>query len=306
MEITWLLSKRQALLIDLSKLLYGSIEIREKCGKKYVYVHYREDGIKQTKYAGAYSEELHNLIISNSIKAKTIKKELRAINKRLSDTGYKPIELPLDVQKNIDFARRHLADTIYKQAVLEGIATTFADTETIIEGGKVHNMKAEDVLKLLNLKHAWEFVLNEGVVQTESSFAILSQINKFVLEGFYYNAGEIRTTPVSIGGTLWKPPLPIESELKDQLKEILNSRLRVVDKAIEILLFVMKKQIFIDGNKRSAVVFANHFLIQNAGGLIVIPDTRIDQYKTHLLEYYEGKDLKTIKQFLKDFAYKKY
>ena len=40
------------------------MEIRKKDNKKYIYVHYRDDGILLTKYVGEYSEELHNLILN--------------------------------------------------------------------------------------------------------------------------------------------------------------------------------------------------------------------------------------------------
>jgi prophage maintenance system killer protein len=120
-----------------------------------------------------------------------------------------------------------------------------------------------------------------------------------VQEGFYYSAGKIRTTPVSIGGTTWKPELPIESDIKEELEEILNSNLKTMDKAVEILLYITKKQIFIDGNKRTAVIFANHYLISNGSGIIVIPSEKIEEFKTLLINYYEGKDEKKIRTFLK-------
>lgn len=33
-----------------------------------------------------------------------------------------------------------MVDSIYKQAMLEGVATTYSDTENIVNGGKVMNM----------------------------------------------------------------------------------------------------------------------------------------------------------------------
>jgi hypothetical protein len=48
-----------------------------------------------------------------------------------------------------------MVDTIYKQAILEGVATTYADTEDIINGGKVKGMTSDDIMKVVNLKHAW-------------------------------------------------------------------------------------------------------------------------------------------------------
>ena len=302
-EIMDLLQNRQLLEHKLESLIYGSVEIRERDNKKYIYIHYRENGISLTKYVGEYSEELYNLILNNSIEAKKIKKELREISKRLKELNYKETELNPKVELNIDFAKRHLVDTIYKQAILEGVATTFADTESIIEGGKVSNMTSEDIMKIVNLKHAWEFILNKNVILSETNFGLLCQINKFVEEGFYYSAGKIRSVPVTIGGTNWAPSLPIESIIKEELEDILKKDINDVDKAIELLLYVMKKQIFIDGNKRTAIIFINHYLISKGKGIIVIPAELTEEFKKLLIQYYEGKDEKKIKEFIKEKCY---
>lgn len=299
-EIMNLLQNKQALINELNNLIYGSVEIREKNSNKYIYVHYREDGILLTKYVGEYSDELYNLILNNSIQAKKIKKEIKKIEKQLKQLNYIDEELSPKVETNIDFAKRHLVDTIYKQAILEGVATTFADTESIIEGGKINNMTSEDVLKIVNLKHAWEFILNKNVILSDTNFSLLCEINKFVQEGFYYSAGKIRTVPVSIGRTKWTPELPIESIIKEKLEDIFNKKISDIDKAIEILLYIMKKQIFIDGNKRTSIIFANHYLISKGKGIIVIPAELTDEYKDLLINYYEGKDKTKIKQFLKE------
>ena len=302
-EIMDLLQNKQILEHKLETLIYGSVEIREKDNKKYIYVHYREARISLTKYIGEYSEELYNLILNNSIEAKKIKKELRYISKKLKELNYKETELDSKVELNIDFAKRHLVDTIYKQAILEGVATTFADTENIIEGRKVNNMTSEDIMKIVNLKHAWEFILNKNIILSETNFNLLCQINKFVEEGFYYSAGKIRSVPVTIGGTKWAPSLPIESIIKEELEDILKKDINDVDKAIELLLYVMKKQIFIDGNKRTAIIFINHYLISKGKGIIVIPAELTEEFKKLLIQYYEGKDEKKIKEFIKEKCY---
>ena len=164
-------------------------------------------------------------------------------------------------------------------------------------------MTSEDVMKVVNLKHAWEFILNENVITTPSNFTLLCEINKLVEQGFYYNAGKVRNVPVSIGGTTYKPALPIESVVKEELEEIYNSKKTIVDKAIDLLLYVMKKQVFIDGNKRTAVIYANHFLISKGKGIIVVPAEHVEEYKKLLILYYEGKDTKNIKEFLKEKCY---
>lgn len=302
-EIMNLLLTKQVLEDELQSLAYGSVEIRENHSNKYIYVHYREEGVVLTKYVGEYSEELYNLILNNSIKAKQLKKQIREITKQLKQLNYIEEELSEKVEQNIDFAKRHLVDTIYKQAILEGVATTFADTESIIEGGKVNNMTSEDILKIVNLKHAWEFILNKNVILSNTNFALLCQINKMVEERFYYTAGKVRNTPVTIGGTTWKPDLPIESVIKEELEEIFNKKLNDVDRAIELLLYTMKKQVFIDGNKRTAVIYSNHYLISKGKGIIAIPTELTQEFKDLLILYYEGKNENKIREFIKEKCY---
>ena len=302
-EIMDLLQNKQVLENELKKLAYGSVEIRENDSNKYIYVHYREEGVSLTKYVGEYSEELYNLVLNNSIKAKELKRQIREINKKLKQLNYIEEEISEQVEQNIDFAKRHLVDTIYKQAILEGVATTFADTESIIEGGKVNNMTSEDVLKIINLKHAWEFILNKNVILSDTNFALLCEINKMIEEGFYYSAGKIRNVPVTIGGTTWKPDLPIESVIKEELEEIFSKELDDIDRAIELLLYTMKKQVFIDGNKRTAVIYSNHYLISKGKGIIAIPAELTEEFKDLLIPYYEEKDEKQIKKFIKGKCY---
>lgn len=302
-EIMNLLQSKQMLESELQSLAYGSVEIRENNSNRYIYVHYRENGVALTKYVGEYSDELYNLVLNNSIKAKELKKQIREISKKLKQLNYTEEELSEKVEKNIDFAKRHLVDTIYKQAILEGVTTTFADTESIIKGGKVNNMTSEDILKIVNLKHAWEFILNKNVILSSTNFALLCEINKMIEEGFYYSAGKIRNVPVTIDGTKWQPELPIESVIKEELEEILNMNIDEVDKAIRILLYIMKKQVFIDGNKRTAVIFSNHYLISKGKGIIVIPVELTEEFKSLLISYYEGNNEKQIKEFLKEKCY---
>lgn len=288
---------------QLNNIICGSIEVREKDEKRYIYVHYRELGRNVSKYVGEYSDDLYNLILNNNLKSKELKKEIKTLEKKLKELNYQESELSEEVKLNIDFAKRNLVDSIYNQAMLEGVVTTYADTESIIEGGQVNGMTSTDIMKVINLKHAWEFVLDENVIMAEENFSFLSQINKLILEGFYYNAGKVRSTPAKIGGTNWVPGIPIESQVVEELNGLLNSKLDDVSLAIELLLYVMKRQIFIDGNKRTAVILANHHLISRGLGIISIPGDLVEDYKKLLIMYYEGKDTDKIKKFLRDKCY---
>lgn len=41
-------------------------------------------------------------------------------------------------------------------------------------------------------------------------------------------------------------------------------------------------------NKRTAVIFVNHYLISREIGLIVIPTDLVEEFKNHLINYYEN------------------
>lgn len=304
MEITKLLEEKNFIETRLEKLVYGSIEIREQNSKKLIYVHYRNQGRQCSKYVGKYSKELYALIIENNNTARAYKKRLREIKKELGKDNYVEEGISDDVALNIDLARRNLVDSIYKQAMLEGVATTYSDTETLVNGGKVKNMTAIDVQKVINLKRAWEFILDPSVIQYPSNFAIVSQINAIVEEGMSFNAGRIRNVPVTIGGSSYIPSLPIEDQVREDIKNITESNEPTLKKAIEVLLYIKKKQLFLDGNKRTAVIFANHILIKNAAGLIVIPAEKVDEYKRLLINYYETDKKDEIIKFLKEECYR--
>lgn len=299
-NIADLLHERELISSQLEKMIYGSIEIRNNNGKEYIYVHKRIEGIKKSQYVGEMSNVLVNVITENNILAKQFKKRIKEINKMLDNLAYDTIQLADDVLVNVALARRYMVDSIYKQAMLEGVATTYSDTETIVNGGKVSNMTATDITKVVNLKRAWEFILDDGVISYPTNYAVLCQINQIVEDGFSAVAGKLRSVPVSIGKSTYLPPIPIEFVVKEELSDLLNSELSVIDKTIEIVLYVMKKQLFLDGNKRTAIIFANHYLISHGEGIIVVPAELVSKYKIHLIAYYEGRDTMSIKEFLKN------
>ncbi len=307
LEIQILLQQRAEITARLNLIPYdGSIEIKDRDEKKYIYIRKRVLGRYTSTYIDSYSDELFASISKLLKDAKEYKKEIRKINIELAKLGYSPQYLSPRVLLNIDFARANLKSNIYDQAILEGIATTFSDIETIIENGKVSGMTATDVQKILNLKHAWEFIMDKDAVASKTSYSILCYIAGLVNEGFYTYGGRIRSVPVSIGGTTYVPPMPIEFVVEEKIEEILNKKEEPADIAIELCLYCMKRKIFNDGNKRAAVIFANHFLISKGAGLLVIPWNSVPDFKKLLVLYYEDRDNGEILEFMKTYCWKKF
>lgn len=305
-EIQELLRSRADLNARLNLMPYdGTPEIKERGNEKYLYVRKRVAGKQTSTYVGAYTEELYNLLLRNAREAREIRKELRSIDKQLANAGYSEDELSSDVINNIAFARANMKMNIYDQAVLEGVATSFPQTEEIIDNGKISGVTATDVQKILNLKHAWEFILDRDVIASRSDYYMLSHIARVVNEGFFAEGGRIRGVPVTIGGSSYVPPLPNELDVKEKIREIIEESDEVINTAIKLCLYCMKTQIFLDGNKRASVIFANHYLISHGGGFLVIPEKEVPEFKRLLVKYYDGEDITVIADFMKKYCWEK-
>ena len=300
-QIQELLQQRADYQARLNLLPYdGNPEIKDRDGKRYLYIRRRVGSRLTSTYVDAYSDELYQLLLRNARDAREFRKNIRRLDKELAALGYADAELSARVQMNLDFARANMKSNIYDQAILEGVATTFPQTEDIIENGKVSGMTAGDVQKILNLKHAWEFILDKDVISYPTDYSILCHIAKLVNEGFYYDGGRIRGVPVTIGGTTYIPPIPIESAVKENLESILQEPAPAEEKAIKLCLYCMKTQIFNDGNKRASVILANHYLISQGGGVLIIPEKEVPEFKRLLVSYYEDTGGSEIMSFMKE------
>lgn len=301
-----LLRKKSDISSRLSLLAYsGTPEIKIRGdNRKYLYLRKRKLGKMTSTYVGLYSIELFNSVSLICKEFRQLSKSLRMIEKELAVLGYKENELDSSIIINIEFGRVNLKRNIYNQAILEGVGTTIVQTEAIIENGKVNGMKPDDIQKILNLKHAWEFILDKDIISSPSNYYLACYIARLVNEGFYVDGGRLRGVPVTIGRSTYIPPIPIEDTIKKDIDLILTSNLDPIDVSIDLMLYVMKAQIFNDGNKRTAVVFANHYLISKGEGLIVIPEEYVPSFKKYLIKYYENKGNDII-AFLKEKCWNK-
>ena len=124
----------------------------------------------------------------------------------------------LTKEQNIFIAKRNIVDYIWKSANLEGIAVTYPDTQVIYDGGVVNGLAVDDIVVINNLKYAWKFILETDVLYDLNLLYYLHRLVMYKLVPFG-DLGKLRSTPVNIGGTKWKPDFPIESKIKEVMKK---------------------------------------------------------------------------------------
>lgn len=206
----------------------------------------------------------------------------------------------LTLEENIFLAKRNIVDSIYKESRLEGIAITFPETNEIYEGRAVAGMSVDDIVKVNNLKHAWQFMLD--TVEYPIDLRYIRQLSQIIGDKIVPLAGELRVSDVNIGGTTWKPEIPDMDRISEKIEGIMQQEISITEKAIELMLFLMRCQIFYDGNKRVAQLAANQVMIQNGKGIISIPVEHQKQFFIMLVKYYETNQMDEIKEFVYENA----
>ena len=202
-------------------------------------------------------------------------------------------------EQNIFVAKRNIVDYIWKSANLEGIDVTYSETQAIYDGGVVNGLTVDKIIAINNLKYAWQFILeNEGI---DYDFNVLSHLHKLTCDKLVLeqDLGRLRTTTVNIGGTSWKPQFPIESQIKEELEKLLNQPEKTkTEIAIEVMLWIMRRQMFIDGNKRVGMLFANKIMIDNGCGIITISQENQPIFFEKLIKFYETGNNNDLKKWI--------
>ena len=201
-------------------------------------------------------------------------------------------------EQNVFLAKRNIVDSIWKSSHIEGINVTFPETQRIYDGGNVARLRIDEIQTINNLKHAWIFILNS--LDNENDIKLLKSINSLVGSNLVDRAGEMRIYDVQIGGTNWKPDIPNEEKVSNELEEIKKSSSSITDMAITIMCYLMRTQFFNDGNKRTAMLFANKILISNGKGIISVPVDKDIEFGELLTKYYESNNMEELKQFIYD------
>ncbi len=203
----------------------------------------------------------------------------------------------LTKEQNLFLAKKVLVSNIYNSARLEGINTTYPDTKTILEGVNVPTLKLDEINCILNLRDAWNYTLTN--IDAEVNLDFICKVNSFVSRNESLEWGVLRNGKVGINGVDYIPEIPNEKDIINNIENILKEKSTTL-KSINLMLYLMRNQVFWDGNKRTSMIVANKILIQNGCGIITVKEEYIGEFNTLLTEYYNTGNKDKITKFLYD------
>lgn len=200
----------------------------------------------------------------------------------------------------VALAKRLILDVMWKTANIEVDGITFPDTEEIFEGRAPAGMAVNDIVTVNNIKHAWMFLFEHADYPLDWSY--VSQYNRLLGEGgIVREPGALRTVDVRIGGTDWIPAVPTLASSRDRIAELASVE-DPQQRAISVFCAITRGQWFNDGNKRTAIMAANHALINAGVGVFSIAPSLKREFTGLLLRYYETNDPGNLSAWLLDHA----
>ena len=206
----------------------------------------------------------------------------------------------MNVERIKTLIDKYIVDYVYNAARIEGVNTKYLDTKLLVDEGIEPHLSTDKIIILKNLKDAYKALKDEQFLSQDVDIYSLKKVNLIINgRGLVGQAGYLRIDEVYITNCKYIPPIPNEYEINNQIIDIIEQDKDPLDKGIELYLYIMRSQPFIDGNKRTANIFANLYLLKNDRGIISVHADKKKQFLTMLSKYYETNDSKKLIEFIK-------
>ncbi|WP_338215753.1 Fic family protein [Lacticaseibacillus salsurivasis] len=195
---------------------------------------------------------------------------------------------------NRRYARSNFDALVHTNSRFEGINTTLPQTQAIMRGLGVNGVSLDDSNTIVQIKRGWDYITQED---DPISLQIEQNINLIVAKYDALVPGELRSGQgaVDIGDENdWVPPMIDEQAEEKWLTELMASDQSTTEKAMRLMYHDMRRQIFWDGNKRSATLAANKVMIDGGAGLINVPLTIWSEWNELIAVYYKNGEVKPL------------
>lgn len=181
--------------------------------------------------------------------------------------------------------KKKILDIITAALRLENLSTIKGVTEKILNKEN-QNVTHQEKMIINNTKEAYKTL--EDLLDLPIDLHLICHYHKILGTNLIRTNGKLRTFPVSVSGTSYIPEMPVDYIVKEKINEIIGKN-ELPYNIIKLMIYLMRAQIFEDCNKRTAVVIANHLLIKNDIGILLLPEDveEMRKFKDKLMVFYE-------------------
>lgn len=197
----------------------------------------------------------------------------------------------------IQNVKENIVKNIWAASKIEIPLITFPQTEDIYNGYTPNSMSEKDIVIVNNIKHAWQFLIDNHDVTPDWQYA--KHYNYLIGDGVNLYPGEIRQHTVQISGTNYIPPIPQLDDIYAGFETAYKYG-SVEQQAAALFAIVCRGQWFSDGNKRTAHLLANQVMLAGDAGMFLLPQDKDEDFRNNLLRYYDSGELDEFVSWLTD------
>lgn len=229
-------------------------------------------------------------------------KLIKEINKLWQEYKESP-SLPIDSEKRA--WEQFKISQVYNTCALEGNTFTYSETEMLLKGITVAGKKVEEMQDILNQAKIISF-MKKWVRDPKNPFTEekICALHKIVGEDIIQTPGQYRITPVLIGGSKYRPV-----EDRKNIKKLIGNYLSDINKSEFSEKHISEQaalvhfgfaiiQPFYDGNKRTARVLQNLWLMRRKFPPVIIPVERIIDYRRAIVQGYESLNVSLLENLI--------
>lgn len=301
---------------SLSSLINKGLIVIEGQGKGTKYKTETKINLLNTINPNTYFEvEIDDRTINNQFNFKLIsqdlknlplftKDELSLLNELQGVYLKKSKQLsPVTYQKELE---RLAIDLSWKSSQIEGNTYTLLETELLLKEQQTAQGKTkDDATMLLNHKATIDFIIEHPDYLEPLTKLRLEDVHSLLIKELGIET-HIRNSRVGISGTNYKP-LDNAYQITEAIEamcELIQTKQSVFEKAFLALLLISYIQPFEDGNKRTARIVSNAFLINNKYCPISFRTIDSIDYKKAMLIFYEQNNISAMKSiFIAQFEF---
>jgi hypothetical protein len=199
----------------------------------------------------------------------------------------------------VELAKRLIVDSVWKTAGIEVRGLTFPQTNEIFENRGVSDLSVSDILVVNNIKHAWQFLVEHA--DEELACSTVFEYNRLVGDGVMDRPGLIRDHEITITGADYIP-LPVAYESVEGEFHDAMARQTPELKAVSLFESISRGQWFNDGNKRTAMMAANHVLVHEGIGVMTVSQSQQRLFFDMLVDFYNSGDARELTAWLEENA----
>lgn len=196
----------------------------------------------------------------------------------------------LNLRENVMLFQKKRVELLNELLKLEGYNFPMDKTQKIYDKETIENADIRFVNSVLNLKEGCRLIIEN--LTSEITFDLLISLNRVIGRDDSFDWGVIRNSRLFLDGTSYVAQIPNKENVELKLKEILDIE-TPIEKAINLLVYLLKENIFWGRNISLSFIISNKIMIENGCGIIMVKSSYANEFKNLLNEYLEDESQKS-------------